>query len=85
MEQQTVLNKIRDIIFPYLDEPCEIDMETHLMQDLMINSFDYTSIITDIEETFKINIENLNMYRTKELVRFIMQNGQRGNLERRWH
>lgn len=77
MEQQTVLTKIRDIILPYLEEPCEIEMETHFIHDLMINSFDYTSIITDIEEAFEINIDDLSMYRTKDLVQFIIQHDKK--------
>ena len=81
MEQQTVLNKLRDIILPYLDEPCEISMGTHFIHDLMINSFDYTNIITDIEGAFKINIDDLNMYCTKDLVQFIMQQNQRSGSE----
>lgn len=78
MEQQTILNKLRDIILPYLDEPCEIGMDTHFIHDLMINSFDYTSIITDIEETFKIEIDDLSMYYTKDLVRYIIRHKSEG-------
>ena len=73
MEQQEVLNKLCEIVLPYLDEPCEIGMDTHFIHDLEINSFDYMSIITDIEETFKLNIDNLSMYRIKDLVQFIVQ------------
>ena len=81
MEQQTVLNKLCDIVLPYLDEPCEIGMDTHFIHDLMINSFDYTSIVTDIEETFKIEIDDLNMYRAKEFVQYIMQHDKKEGIE----
>ena len=73
MEQQMVLRTLQEIITPYLEEPCEINMDTHLIHDLMINSFDYTNIITDVEGALKINIDDLSMHRVKDLVQFIMQ------------
>ncbi len=81
MKQQTVLDKIRDIILPYMDEPCDIKMETHVLQDLMINSFDYTNIITNIEEALKINIDNLSMYHVKDLVQFILKYDKKDDSE----
>jgi acyl carrier protein len=81
MKQQAIFYKIRDIISPYLDEPCDIKMETHLIQDLAINSFDYTNIITDIEDTFRIRIDDLTMYYIKDLVRFIIQHDQKEGVE----
>ena len=81
MEQQAVLNKLCGIVLPYLDEPCEIGMDTHFVHDLEINSFDYTSIITDIEDEFKIDIDNLNMYRAREFVQFILQHGKKEGIE----
>ena len=76
-----MLDKIRDIILPYMDEPCDIKMETHVLQDLMINSFDYTNIITNIEEAFKINIDNLSMYHVKDLVQFILKYDKKDDSE----
>lgn len=73
MEQQLVLRTLQEIITPYLDEPCEINMDTHFIHDLMINSFDYTNIITDIEGKFKINIDDLSMHRVRDLMQFIMK------------
>lgn len=81
MKQQTILNKMQDIISLYLDEPCEIKMETHLIQDLAINSFDYTNIITDIEDAFRVRIDYLTMYYIKDLVMFIMQHDQKEDTE----
>jgi acyl carrier protein len=81
MEQQAVLNKLYEIVLPYLDEPCEIGMDTHFIHDLEINSFDYTSIVTDIEEEFKIDINDLNMYRAKEFVQFILQHDKKEGIE----
>ena len=77
MKQQMILIKIRDIILPYLDEPCEIEMRTHLIQDLMINSFDYINIIADIENEFKIQIDGFDVYHIKDLIKFIEQNHQK--------
>ena len=76
MEQQMVLRALQEIITPYLDEPCEINMDTHFIHDLMINSFDYMNIITDIEGTLKINIDDLSMHCVRDLVQFIMQNNE---------
>jgi len=73
MEQQIILNKVCDIILPYLNEPSEIKMEMHFLKDLMINSVDYTCIIADIEDAFNIVIDETNIYCIKDLVQFIMQ------------
>ncbi|MCL2717760.1 MAG: hypothetical protein FWE14_03150 [Lachnospiraceae bacterium] len=70
---EIILNKLREIISPYLEGPCEIEMETHLIQDLMINSFDYTNIIVDIEEVFNIEIDILGLHRTKDIVQYIYE------------
>ena len=81
MEQQMVLKTLQEIITPYLDEPCEINMDTHFIHDLMINSFDYTSIITDIEGALKITVDDLSMRRVRDLVQFIMQHDKKEGLK----
>jgi phosphopantetheine attachment domain protein len=77
MKQKTVLKKIQEIILPYLDEPYEITLDTHFLHDLMINSVDYMSIITDIEATFKLRIDDFSMYCIKDLIQFIMKNSKK--------
>jgi len=77
MEQQMVLRTLQEIITPYLDEPCEINMDTHFIHDLMINSFDYTNIITDIENTLKITLDDLSMRYVSDLVQLIMRNDKK--------
>ena len=41
----------------------------------------YTNIITDIEDTFRIRIDDLTMYYIKDLVRFIIQHDQKEGVE----
>ena len=77
MKQQDIFFKIKDIIAPYLDESCDIKMETHLIQDLEINSFDYANIVADIEDAFQVRIDDLTMYYTNDLVRFILQHDKK--------
>ena len=77
MKQQMVLKTLQKVIAPYLDEPCEIKMDTHFIHDLMINSFDYTNIITDIEDELKITIDDLSMRYVRELVKFIILNDKK--------
>jgi acyl carrier protein len=72
MDEQ-LLKKVNDLINEYLDEPCEITMDTHIIRDLEINSFDYTNIITDIEDEFHITIDDLSLYRVKDLTQVIAQ------------
>jgi len=72
LEQQVVLNKLQDIISFYLEDPLEVTMDTHILKDLTVNSFDYSSIIADIEEIFNITIDDLTIYYIKDLVQIIM-------------
>jgi len=72
MGQQMVLEKLQEIISFYIDEPLEIKMDTHVYRDLIINSFDYTNIITDIEDEFEITIDDLTIFLIKDLVQLII-------------
>jgi len=67
-----VLEKLQEIISFYTDEPLEIKLDAHVFRDLTINSFDYTNIITDIEDEFQITIDDLSIFRIKDLVQLII-------------
>jgi len=80
MNKTEVLQKLQDIIVPYLDKPCEIQMEMSLRNDLQINSVDIVNIICEIEEVFKctISIDQLiEVDSVKKLVQYIIETGDK--------
>ena len=75
MKQQEILARLRDIIIPYLDNPCEIEMETDLIKDLAINSVDFINIVMEAEDTFQCSMEYeqiLQIHLMKDLVQYII-------------
>ncbi len=51
--QERVITTIQD----NLDDRGEIELESHLVDDLMIDSFDKLMIITALEDEFEITID----------------------------
>ncbi|MDD4493512.1 MAG: acyl carrier protein [Eubacteriales bacterium] len=76
MKQQEILMKLQDIITPYLEDPCEIGMETDLLKDLAINSVDFVNIVTETEDVFHCAMEYekvFNIRLVKDLVKYIFE------------
>lgn len=76
MNQIQILDKLREIITPYLDHSCEMEMYTDLFRDLAINSIDFVNIIAEIEDMFQCSIsedEMLEVHTVGDIVRNIMK------------
>ncbi len=69
-----IIGKLKTIIEPYLDEDEvdieQISLESHLIQDLGLDSFYVIDLIIDIETEFDIAIENdqISQFETVESV-----------------
>ena len=69
-----IIEKLKSIIQPYLDEDeidiNEIKLDSHLIQDLGLDSFYVIDLIIDIETEFDIAIENdqISQFETVESV-----------------
>jgi len=74
MKQQEVLAILQNIITPYLDDLCEIEMETDLRKDLAINSVDFVNIVTEIEDIFNYALGEkiFNAHIIKDIVEYII-------------
>lgn len=75
MNQMQILDKLREIITPYLDQSCEIELDTDLFRDLSINSIDFVNIIAETEDMFQCSIsedEMLEVHKVGDIVRNIM-------------
>ncbi|MCC4212694.1 acyl carrier protein [Leeuwenhoekiella parthenopeia] len=58
---QEIYSKLKDIIKPYLPEdvnPESIEPQSHLVNDLNINSTHLVDIVLDVEDAFDITIED---------------------------
>jgi acyl carrier protein len=73
-DQNEIIGKLKTIIEPYLDED-EIDIskvkrDTHLINDLGLDSFYVIDIVIDIENEFDIAIDNdsISKFETVEQV-----------------
>lgn len=76
MKQQEILEKLQDIITPYLEHPCRIGIDMDLLNDLLINSVDFVNIIIEIEDAFKCKIEDdkmIEMRAIKDIIEYIME------------
>jgi len=76
MNQHDILDILKKIIMPYLENPIDIEMESDLSKDLAINSVDFVNIIIEIEDTFNHSIEEkkmFNMRSVNDLVKYIME------------
>jgi len=64
MNTEAYYQKLKDIIGPYLPEDVsadEIRMDSHLVNELNINSANLVDIILDVEDEFDITLENADM------------------------
>lgn len=61
MDRQAVIDKLRTIIEPYVQDKeafAAMDENTDLLQDLKVNSAHLVDIILDAEEAFDIEIDD---------------------------
>ncbi len=61
MDQNTLIEKLKELIKPYLEDENLLDQvtpDTHLIQDLNINSAHLVDIILDAEDAFDIEIDD---------------------------
>lgn len=75
MTQKEIMKKLKNIIAPYLDKPCEINMEMDLSKDLAVNSVDLLNIIMEMEDEFKCKMSDdqmLNIRLVKDIVDYII-------------
>ena len=50
-----IFNKVKDILSDYIDmDSNEIKLETRLAEDLGLNSYEFMSVIGEIEEEFDV-------------------------------
>ncbi len=74
-----IIEKLKAIIEPYLDdEDVKVDSlipDSHLIQDLGLDSFYVIDLVIDIENKFDINIENeqISQFETVEQVVKVIQ------------
>lgn len=64
MSKEEYYQKLKDIIGPYLPEDVSVDaigMDSHLVNELNINSANLVDIILDVEDEFDIILENADM------------------------
>lgn len=76
MDQMQIIDKLREIIIPYLDQSYKIEMDTNLFWDLSINSIDYVNIIAETEDMFQCSISEDEMFKVHtvgDIVRNIMK------------
>ncbi|MDD2260708.1 MAG: phosphopantetheine-binding protein [Clostridia bacterium] len=66
------MNKLEEIITPYMENTCTINMDSDILNDLSINSFDFVNIIMEIENVFECEITNDEMNNIR-LVKDIVQ------------
>lgn len=72
MQQQEIMNKLEEIITPYMENTCTINMDSDILNDLSINSFDFVNVIMEIENVFECEITNDEMNNIR-LVKDIVQ------------
>ncbi|WP_196001187.1 phosphopantetheine-binding protein [Clostridium sp. 1001271B_151109_B4] len=53
-----IFNKVKDILSEYIDiDSNEIKLETRLAEDLGLNSYEFMSVIGEIEDEFDLELE----------------------------
>lgn len=61
-----IFNKIKEILSKYIDmDSDEIKLETRLAEDLGLNSYEFMSIVGEVEEEFDIEVDE------KEILRLV--------------
>lgn len=61
MQQQEIIDRLKEVIQTYVEDKeafTKIDSDTHLINDLNINSAHLVDIILDTEEAFDIEIDD---------------------------
>jgi acyl carrier protein len=61
MDQNALIEKLKEVIKPYLEDETlleKVDGDTHLIDDLHINSANLVDIILDAEDAFDIEIDD---------------------------
>jgi acyl carrier protein len=64
MNKEETLEQLKEIIKPYTNNPAAFDnftADTDFIADLNINSANLVDIILDVEDAFKIHIDNESM------------------------
>ena len=64
MKKEEIIEKLKEIIKPYTQEPNALENltgQTDFISDLKINSANLVDIVLDIEEIFGITIDNESM------------------------
>lgn len=64
MQKEEKYQKLKNIIKVYLPEDVafsDISEDSHLMNDLNINSANLVDIVLDVEDAFDIRLENVDM------------------------
>ena len=61
-----IFNKVKDILSDYIDmDSNEIKLETRLAEELGLNSYEFMSVIGEIEEEFDVELDE------REIVKLI--------------
>ena len=70
-----MLEQLRDIICEYLNvKPEQITEEARFMEDLGFNSYDFMSMVGEVEEAFDIEVEErevVNIKTVKDAMEYI--------------
>ena len=88
MLEEEKYQKLKDIIKIYLPEDVnvtDIQLNSHFMNDLNINSANLVDIVLDVEDAFDIRLENDDMVRLQKLplgksIQVILHNGRKAFL-----
>ena len=60
--KQEVFEKLKEIIYDYLgDDEIEINEDSNFIDDIGLSSLDMISIVGEVEDTFKIVVEDNDM------------------------
>ena len=61
MDEQSIFNKMVEILRSYTNDPSLLDkatMETHILNDLKVNSARLVDVIIKCEDVFEISVED---------------------------
>ena len=63
MTQESILEKIREIVIDYVgpDSKIQVTMESRLREDLTLDSMDILYVVFVVENTFSISVNNQQM------------------------
>lgn len=70
-----MFEELKKIIVQYVDvEPDDIKEDSRLIEDLGFNSYDFMSLLGELEETYDVTIDEndvLNIHTVKEVMDYI--------------